>query len=79
MRTYLSAVKTLVLAELYLCWAHELTYQSVTKKRYGSVYPFPLNHILPWRKRQEVLSELAVYQWHKKTIEDVSNSLTATQ
>ncbi|XP_077484121.1 metaxin-2-like isoform X3 [Amblyomma americanum] len=43
----------------------------VTKPRYGSVYPWPLNHILCFRKRRQILAKLSVSEWSEKSLEEV--------
>lgn len=71
-RAYMSLINTvLVNAELYICWANDETYYEVTKPRYGSVYPWPLNHILPFRKRRQILAKLSVSEWSEKSLEEV--------
>lgn len=71
-RAYMSLINTvLVSAELYICWADEETYNEVTKFRYGSVYPWPLNHILCFRKRRQVMAKLTVSEWSDKSLSEV--------
>lgn len=71
-KAYMSLVYTVLLnAELFICWEHQETYNEVTKMRYGSVYPWPLNHILCLRKRRQIATKLAVADWQDKTLEDV--------
>lgn len=47
------------------------TLEEVTYKRYGSVYPWPLNHIQNWRKRSAVVKKLKVFNWASYTNEQV--------
>ncbi|KAM7313950.1 metaxin-2 [Ixodes scapularis] len=71
-RAYMSLINTvLVSAELYICWANEETYNEVTKQRYGSVYPWPLNHILCFRKKRQVMAKLAVSEWSDKSLDEI--------
>lgn len=71
-RAYMSLINTvLVNAELYICWANDETYHEVTRLRYGSVYPWPLNHVLCFRKRRQILAKLSVSEWSEKTLEEV--------
>lgn len=46
-------------------------YSQVTKNRYGSVYLFPLNIILPWTKQREVRNYLNALDWKNKSQECV--------
>ncbi|XP_075750152.1 metaxin-2 isoform X5 [Rhipicephalus microplus] len=70
-RAYMSLINTvLVNAELYICWANDATYDKVTKSRYGSVYPWPLNHILSFRKKKQILAKLSVCEWSEKSLEE---------
>ncbi|XP_064472274.1 metaxin-2-like [Ornithodoros turicata] len=72
MRAYMSLVNTvLVNAELYICWEHKETYSEDTQQRYGSVFPWPLNHFLCFKKRRQVAARLAVADWRDKSLEDV--------
>lgn len=57
--------------QLYICWMDRQTLEEVTYKRYGSVYPWPLNHIQNWRKRQAVVKKLKVFNWASYTNEQV--------
>jgi metaxin len=70
--TYMSlADMILTNAELYVTWCDNVVLKEITKKRYGSVYPFPLNHVLTWRKRQAVLKQLAFYDWRYLKFDEV--------
>ena len=60
-----------ILFQLYLSWLDTVTYQEVTKPRYGSVYPWPLNHLLSWQKSQEIYKKLAALGWTSKSLEEV--------
>lgn len=71
MKAYISLVNNVfVNAELYICWVDEATLE-VTKKRHGSVYPWPLNYYLNWQKKKQVIKKLNVLGWYKKTLEKV--------
>ena len=61
---------------MYLSWLDQVTYNEVTKPRYGSVYPWPLNHILTWQKKQQIYKKLAALGWTSKTLEEVLKVLT---
>ncbi|XP_033230739.1 metaxin-2 isoform X3 [Belonocnema kinseyi] len=72
MRAYISLVNNvLVNAEQYICWCDTATLSNITKPRYGSVYPWPLNHILSWQKQSQVTKKLKVLGWHNKTLSEV--------
>ncbi|CAH1403599.1 unnamed protein product [Nezara viridula] len=72
MRTYMSLVNTVLgNAENYITWVENETYSNVTKPRYGSVHPFPLNHILSFLKRQSVTKRLNALGWYRKSLDKV--------
>lgn len=72
MRAYISLVKNvLVNAEQYVCWVDPSTLNAVTKPRHGSVYPWPLNHLLNWQKRSRVTKKLSILGWYNKSIDEV--------
>ncbi|XP_065168684.1 metaxin-2-like isoform X2 [Atheta coriaria] len=76
MRAYMTLVNNVLgNAELYLCWCDNETYTDVTKPRYGSVYPWPLNFIQTWAKRQEETKRLRVIGWYQKSLEEVYNDV----
>lgn len=65
-KAYLELVNNvLVPAELFVTWADDTTYKQSTCKRYGSPYGWPLNNILCWMKRNEVLRYLDAVGWKK--------------
>jgi hypothetical protein len=45
----------------------EVTLNAVTKPRFGSVHPWPLNLLLTWQKRRSVLKRLAALGWTNKS------------
>lgn len=45
----------------------------ITKTRYGFQLNWPLNVLVPWRKRKEVLAHLSLLGWQDKTLEEVCN------
>ena len=55
----------------YLSWLDTVTYSEVTKPRYGSVYPWPLNHVLTWQKKNQVYKRLSALGWTSKSLEEV--------
>lgn len=57
----------------YLIWCDNDTYTNITKPRYGSVHPFPLNHILPYSRRQTVIKRLRALGWYEKSLDKVQN------
>ncbi|XP_043280264.1 metaxin-2-like isoform X2 [Venturia canescens] len=72
MRAYISLINNgLVNAEQYICWIDPLTLNEVTKKRHGSVYPWPLNHIINWERERQITKRLKVLGWANKTLDEV--------
>ncbi|KAG5895212.1 hypothetical protein JTB14_035384 [Gonioctena quinquepunctata] len=72
MRAFMSLVtNVLELAELYICWFDEETYNAVTSRRNGFVYPWPLNHFHNRLKRSLIKKRLVALEWYHKSIEDV--------
>ncbi|CAG9805208.1 unnamed protein product [Chironomus riparius] len=70
--TYLSLVDMILTnAELYITWCDNTVLNEITKKRNGSVYPFPLNYIQNFRKRSAVLKQLSFYDYKNLTFEEV--------
>lgn len=57
--------------KLYICWVHEKTYQEVTYARNGSVFPWPLSVFQNWSKRSKIIKQLKIFNWHKKTLDEV--------
>ena len=62
---------TYTIVQLFLSWNDDITLSEVTKPRYGSVYPWPLNVILSWKKKNQVMKKLAALGWATKTLEEV--------
>uniref|UniRef100_A0A224XEA7 Putative mitochondrial outer membrane protein n=1 Tax=Panstrongylus lignarius TaxID=156445 RepID=A0A224XEA7_9HEMI len=72
MRAYMSLVNNVLgNAENYLIWCDNETYSKITKPRYGSVHPFPLNHILTYNKRKTVIKRLTALGWYEKNLDKV--------
>ncbi|XP_033625421.1 metaxin-2-like [Asterias rubens] len=72
LKAYLSlTVNRLHLAELYITWRDKLTVEEITKERYGSSYPWPLNKVLPWFKQREIGRYLQAKGWYEKSIDQV--------
>lgn len=72
MRAYISLVNNvLVNAEQYICWCDPTTLNTITKPRYGSIYPWPLNYILNWQKQSQVTKKLKVLGWYNKSLDEV--------
>ncbi|KAI6235029.1 Metaxin-2-like protein [Aphelenchoides besseyi] len=63
--------ESLVRAEMYVCWKDSSNYQGVTRHRYGSVYLFPLNWILPPMKKLEMSAHLSSIGWSKLSMNDL--------
>lgn len=79
MKAYFALVSTVLgNAELYFSWINPQGYEK-TVVRYGSVYPYPLNVILPWKKRREIRKHLK--DWTEKerraVLDEVASCCTA--
>ncbi|XP_025706614.1 metaxin-2 [Callorhinus ursinus] len=72
MKAYMELVNNMLLtAELYLQWCDEATVGEITHARYGSPYPWPLNHILAYQKQWEVRRKMKAIGWGNKTLDQV--------
>ena len=47
------------------------TRTEISRPRYGSPYPWPLNHILAFRKQFDVKNHLKAVGWYNKTLDQV--------
>jgi hypothetical protein len=56
---------------LYISWCDETVLNEVTGPRYGSVYSWPLNTLLTWRKQKQVTKKLTALGWITKTLDEV--------
>ena len=52
-------------------FADKETRAEISRPRYGSPYPWPLNHILAFRKQFEVKNHLKAVGWYNKTLDQV--------
>jgi len=76
MRAYMSLVNNVMgNAELYMSWVDQLTLAEVTTPRYSSVYPWPLDLILTWQKKRQVVKKLSALGWSNKSLEEVYNEV----
>ena len=76
MRAYMSLVANVLgNAEAHVSWIDEETLNTVTRPRYGSVYPWPLNWLLTRIKRNQVMKKLSALGWTKKSLQDVYNEV----
>eukprot|EP00095_Tigriopus_kingsejongensis_P010125 maker-scaffold75_size407189-snap-gene-1.16 protein:Tk10125 transcript:maker-scaffold75_size407189-snap-gene-1.16-mRNA-1 annotation:"hypothetical protein DAPPUDRAFT_304425" len=76
MRAYMSLVSNVLgNAESFVTWNDDSTLAEVTKPRYGSVYPWPLNSVLSWQKRRQVLKRLRALGWDGKSMDEVLNEV----
>ncbi|OWJ99851.1 MTX2 [Cervus elaphus hippelaphus] len=74
MKAYMELVNNMLLtAELYLQWCDDATVGEITHARYGSPYPWPLNHILAYQKQWEVKRKMKAIGWGNKTLDQVSS------
>ncbi|CAH1241073.1 MTX2 [Branchiostoma lanceolatum] len=72
MKAYLALVQgTLGNAELYISWCDPTTASEISRPRYSSPYPWPLNTVLAYRKQWDVQNQLKTLGWHTKTLEEV--------
>ncbi|XP_070332089.1 metaxin-2 isoform X3 [Odocoileus virginianus] len=72
MKAYMELVNNMLLtAELYLQWCDDATVGEITLARYGSPYPWPLNHILAYQKQWEVKRKMKAIGWGNKTLDQV--------
>ncbi|XP_078699330.1 uncharacterized protein LOC144926441 [Branchiostoma floridae x Branchiostoma belcheri] len=72
MKAYMSLVENVLKpAELWSSWCDEDTAYQVTKPRYGSPYPWPLNSLLARRKQRAVWTIVRALGWRDKTAEQV--------
>lgn len=72
MRAYMSLINNVLMnAELYISWINSTILNEVTIPRFGSVFPWPLKHVLSYRKKREVIKKLAALGWKDKTLDEV--------
>lgn len=72
LKAYICLVQNvLVNSLLYVLWCDEESCRLVSKPRYGSRYKWPLNKIIPLRKKCEVRRFLSSLGWTTKTLEEV--------
>ncbi|XP_063700076.1 metaxin-2-like [Culicoides brevitarsis] len=62
-------------AELFVCWMDDAVRETITYPRYGSPYPWPLNHIQAWRKHRQVKKLLDVDEWLDYDMEMVGSEI----
>jgi len=72
MKAYISLVNIVLHnAELYVSWCDKSTMHEVTKPRFTSSLPWPVNHFLWWQTKYEVRRKLKSADWYSKSLEDV--------
>lgn len=72
LRAYMVMIENiLVNAELYISWLHAPIADEVTKPRYGSIHPWPINLIIPWQKQRSIKAKLEAKGWADKSLEQV--------
>ncbi|KAJ1188044.1 hypothetical protein NDU88_004809 [Pleurodeles waltl] len=72
MKAYMELVNNMLLtAELHIQWCDEATVEEITRPRYSSPYPWPLNYILTYQKQLEIRRKMKAIGWAGKTIEQV--------
>ena len=57
--------------QMYVCWYENSVANEVTKPRFGSVYPWPLNKIIPYWRQKEITNKLKSIGWTQKSLEEV--------
>ncbi|XP_074652626.1 metaxin-2-like isoform X2 [Tubulanus polymorphus] len=76
MKAYIALIENVLgNAEQFLSWAEASNANDVSKPRYGSVFPWPLNMILPWRKQLAEKQRLKALGWLEKSYEQVCNEV----
>lgn len=72
MKAYMELVNNMLLtAELYIQWYDETTSAEITRPRFGSPYPTPLNYILAYQKQWEIRRKMKAVGWAGKSLEQV--------
>lgn len=72
MSVYMSLVSNVLgNAENFVSWCEPVTLEQVTKPRYGSVFPWPLNFVLNWQKKSQITKKLSSLGWGDKSLEEV--------
>ena len=57
--------------QMYVCWYENSVANEVTKPRFGSVYPWPLNKIIPYWRQKEITDKLKSIGWTQKSLDEV--------
>ncbi|XP_064644624.1 metaxin-2-like [Lineus longissimus] len=77
-RAYISLVDgVLGNAELYITWYDPTIADEITKPRFGSPYPWPLNRIIPWISQRSELQKLKTLGWAEKPFDQVCDEVTS--
>ncbi|XP_069472221.1 metaxin-2 isoform X2 [Ambystoma mexicanum] len=72
MKAYMELVNNMLLtAELHIQWCDEATVEEITRPRYSSPYPWPLNYILAYQKQWEIRRKMKAIGWGGKSIHQV--------
>ncbi|KAI8479064.1 Metaxin-2 [Branchiostoma belcheri] len=56
---------------LYISWCDPTTASEISRPRYSSPYPWPLNTVLAYRKQWDVQNQLKALGWYSKSLEEV--------
>ncbi|XP_032801533.1 metaxin-2 [Petromyzon marinus] len=76
MKAYMELVNNVLLtAELYILWCDDTTCKEISRPRYGSPYPWPLNRLLAYQKQWEVRRKMKALSWASKTPEQVHDEV----
>lgn len=62
--------------QLYVSWIDKNVLEKVTLIRNGSAFPWPLNHLQNYRKKQQVLRHLKVFEWSDITVDEVAEKVS---
>ncbi|CEF70302.1 Metaxin-2 [Strongyloides ratti] len=72
LEAYIAVIEeTLRHVEIWMCWMDDNIYHRTTAKRYGSVYRWPLNNILPYLQRKKMKQYLSSIGWGDKTVDEI--------
>uniref|UniRef100_A0A0K0EIR5 GST C-terminal domain-containing protein n=1 Tax=Strongyloides stercoralis TaxID=6248 RepID=A0A0K0EIR5_STRER len=72
LEAYIALVEeTLRHVEIWMCWMEESIYHETTARRYGSVYCWPLNVMLPYLRRKKIKEYLSSIGWGDKSVKEV--------
>lgn len=72
MKAYVSLVNIVLHnAELYVSWCDKSTFREVTKPRFTTSLPWPVNYFLCWQTKFDVKKKLKSADWYSKSLDEV--------